>query len=527
LIVILTVPELASSDGDERFLVLAPTGRDAALTCQLLHRVGLDAVICRDLDDVCARIAGEGAAALLVAEEALQPATTVRRLGELLANQQTWSDLPIVLFCSQPGGFADRRTSAVALATLGNVTLLERPLRPITMLSAARAALRARRRQYAARGELAEQQRAVRQRDQFFAMLGHELRNPLSAILMAIEVAERSEVNVASARAVIRRQTGHLARLVDDLLDVARVTSGKIVLQRIPLDLGALVERSFEAGAPSIRAQRLAVTCHRPDQPVIVQGDPVRLEQVVTNILTNAVKYTPAGGRLEIEVAREAEHAIVRVTDSGVGIAADMLDRIFDLFTQVESSLERAKGGMGIGLTLVRRLVALHQGAVEVTSPGLGLGSSFTVRLPLVRDAVSAASAEDGVGSQLTQARNVLVVEDNPDSREMLEQMLLHFGHHVRAVPDGLTGVEAALRQRPDIMLVDIGLPYLDGYEVARRVRLALGPNLLLVALTGYGQPEDQRLALDAGFDVHLTKPANLGKLRELLARPAPYRASS
>jgi signal transduction histidine kinase/CheY-like chemotaxis protein len=506
---------------EERFLVLAPTGRDGPLTEALLSRAGLAARACRSMAELVERFEEDGAAGLLLAEEALGPAA-LDRLDELLSRQPSWSDLPVVLFTGEPSGRAPRRNSAPMLARLGNVTLLDRPVRPISMVSTARAALRARRRQYAARDELVAQQRAVRQRDQFLAMLGHELRNPLSAILMAVEVMERGGDREA-LRAIVRRQASHLGRLVDDLLDVSRVTSGKVVLQRVRLELGELVARSLQSIAIAVDAEQPEIAYARPARPLWVDGDPVRLEQVVSNIVTNAIKYTPPGGRIALAVRGEGEDALIEVADTGVGLAPDMLHRVFDLFAQAEGSLDRAKGGMGIGLTLVRSLVELHRGTVTVESPGLGQGCTFTVRLPRAeRRDEPERHPEERAG---LVAYDILVIEDNLDSRELLQDYLRSFGHRVHGAGDGLSGVDQALRRRPDVLVIDIGLPGIDGYEVARRVRAALGRGVYLVALSGYGQPEDRRLAHEAGFDVHYTKPVDLGLIHQLLARPDLLRA--
>ncbi len=500
---------------------MAPTGRDAALTCRLLHKAGIDCRPVRTVDEMCQRVEQSGAAGLLIAEEVLL-ASAFNRLREMLLRQDAWSDIPILLFTGERALVqANAPSTAQLLAPLGNVSLLDRPLRPITMLSAVRAALRARNRQYAARQELHDQQRAVKQRDQFLAMLGHELRNPLSAIVMATDLMEQEGADQARCSAVVRRQAGHLTRLVDDLLDVSRVTSGKIVLQLAPVDVVELLQRCLLTLDATVQKQRLGMSYTAPGRPVMVNADPVRLEQILVNLLTNATKYTPMNGRIEVSIGVDAGDAVIQVQDTGVGISAEMLPRVFDLFLQAEATLDRAKGGMGIGLTLVRSLVELHGGKVVAQSPGLGKGSTFTVRLPLHVPAQAAAPADDERAKKpaATQACDVLIVEDNADSREMLTQILARRGHRVHSACDGPSGVEQALALRPRVLLVDIGLPGLDGYGVARKVRQALGGAVFLFALTGYGQPEDRRLALEAGFDVHLTKPVDMQVISKLLSR--------
>ena len=502
------------TEAEEQILVCAPVGRDAALTCELLRKVKLRCATCANLAEVIRRLDEHGAAALLLAEETLSP-SGLARLEAYLAGQPAWSDLPIVVFSSPEGSL--RRLSSEVIARLGNVTLLDRPVRPITMLSAARAALRARRRQYALREELETRRVAVTRRDEFLAMLGHELRNPLSAILLSLEVLEKEGTDQGKYRAIVRRQSQHLARLVDDLLDVARVTSGKIVLQREPVDLGALVRRSVVSVEAATRAQDLLVETTTPNRPAVIDGDLVRLEQVVVNLVSNAIKYTPRGGRISVTVAAEDGAAVLQVADDGVGLAPDVQGRIFELFAQAPETLDRARGGLGIGLTLVRSLVELHGGSVTVASDGPGKGSCFTVRLPLaVAPAISMTSAEQPDADR-PSTHSVLVVEDNPDTRDTLIALLQELGHRAAGAVDGLEAVDRA----PDaeVLVVDIGLPGIDGYEVARRVRAARGRGVYLIALTGYGQPDDRRRALEAGFDLHFTKPVDIGELGRVLAR--------
>ena len=492
---------------EERFLVLAPTGRDAALTCVLLGNAGLLCHACADMAELVRRTEQEGACALLIADEVLVP-LALEHLAKMLGQQEAWSDIPILLFAGRGATLQSRPPTAQRLAPLGNVTLLERPVQPITMISAARAAARARRRQYQGREELAAQQRAVRERDHFLAMLGHELRNPLAAITMALEMMSLTDPQGSRYRDIISHHTGSLTRLVDDLLDVSRVTAGKIVLQRADVDIGALIHRCLQSMAAAIGSQRHHVVFTPPSDPLVVDGDQVRLEQVVVNLLANAIKYTPAGGRIELSAARDGDQIVVRVRDSGVGIAPEMIDRVFELFSQVENTLDRAKGGMGIGLTLVRSLVELHGGSIEAASAGLGKGSVFTVHLPR-------ASFATATG------RDVLIVENNADSRDKLQRLLESFGHRVDAVADGATAVRHARERRPGIIVVDIGLPDLNGYGVAQQVRESLGSSVYLVALTGCGQPEERQRVLEAGFDVHMTKPVDVAALQHLIVTRA------
>jgi signal transduction histidine kinase/ActR/RegA family two-component response regulator len=511
------VTDSAARSFDERFLVLAPTGRDAKLTCTLLERAGVACAACSDMDELCSRLEREGAAGLLLAEEVLVK-SAFTRLVTTLQHQESWSDVPILLFTASHSVLGKVSSGARALAPLGSVTLLERPVRPITMLSAANAALRARRRQYMAREELFAQQRAVRQRDEFLAMLGHELRNPLAAIALANRMDDGSQTQRRSE--VIGRQVRHLTCMVDDLLDVSRVTSGKVSLRRKQVAVCEIVDASIRSAAAALQKQSQALRVERPEQSPLVFADPVRLEQVIVNLLINASKYTPAHGKVHVSVEVEGEMVLLQVRDTGVGIAADMLEHVFDLFAQVEGSLDRAKGGLGIGLTLVRSLVELHGGSVRALSPGLGCGSTFQVRLPLASPMTSAADGDVLPRVPAANAKHqILIVEDNADSRELLTLILERLGHRVYAAADGPSGVSEALELQPDVLLIDIGLPGLDGYAVARHVRAALGHQVYLIALTGYGQPEDRRRAFDAGFDAHFSKPVDIDAIDRLLSQ--------
>jgi signal transduction histidine kinase/CheY-like chemotaxis protein len=475
----------------------------------VLARAKLEGVVCRDIDELCTRY-GEGAGVALIAEEALDGAA-VQRLSELVARQAAWSDFPFIVFGARS---TDSTSAAVtALSEAANVTLLDRPVRVLIMVSAVRAAIRSRRRQYEAR-------RAISQRDQFLAMLGHELRNPLGAILLATDMLERTGAATPSVQrhhAVIGRQARNLRRLVDDLLDVSRVTSGKVALKKSSVDLRDVVSRSIQTAAgdgQSATASRLKVTL--PAESVIVDGDPVRLEQVVNNLLSNALKYTPDGGGVFVSLERAGDQALIKVRDEGIGIAKELLPRVFDIFLQAESALHRSQGGMGIGLTLVRTLAELHGGSVQASSKGLGLGSEFVVRLP-VSASQPAAIPVAVVQDKPSRSRSVVLIEDSDDIRETLREALVDAGHHATAAADGKAGLGMLLSIRPEVAVVDIGLPGLDGYEVARRARASLGAEIRLIALSGYGRPEDQRRALAAGFDAHLTKPVDLETLWRLI----------
>ena len=320
---------------------------------------------------------------------------------------------------------------------------------------------------------------------------------------------------VQRAREVVERQALHQARLLDDLLDVSRITRGKIELRRRNVSLGNAVTEALEAARGLIHAKAQSISVALPDEPIFVDADPTRLAQVITNLVNNAAKYTHAGGRIGVACEHHGGQAVVIVRDNGSGIPREMLSRIFDLFAQAEPSTARTHGGLGIGLTLVKNLVEMHGGTVVARSRGRGSGSEFEVRLP----AVAAPHVEPPPSRVDAPARafRVLLIEDNVDTRETLRRVLELDGHEVREAADGPEGIEVALASRPEVVIVDIGLPGLDGFEVARRLRAALGKAPLLIALTGYGQPEDRRLSRDAGFDVHLVKPVSPEQLAAAL----------
>jgi PAS domain S-box-containing protein len=369
-----------------------------------------------------------------------------------------------------------------------------------------------------------EAEAANRAKDEFLAMLGHELRNPLSAVRNAVVTARFDPSRRERALDIVRRGTDQLGRLIDDLLDVARITQGRITLRTQRVRLASVVARAVETTQQLVeeRAHRLSLLVLEDEMQV--EADPTRLEQVIVNLITNAAKYTEPGGTIEVMVERHGGDAVLRVRDNGAGIAPDTLRQIFDLFTQADRGLDRAHGGLGIGLTVVRQLVELHGGRVEARSDGLGKGAEFVVHLPALSQAheQAAPTAAQQQTFRYGCAR-VLVVEDNPDAAEGLVMLLEMLGHSVRAVHDGATALDLACVDMPDVMLVDIGLPGIDGYEVARRIRQdARLRHLALVALSGYGREEEKRRAIAAGFDYHLTKPVEpeaLSRLVTALAR--------
>jgi signal transduction histidine kinase/ActR/RegA family two-component response regulator len=502
-------------------LILAPTGRDAQLSCEALRAAGLLAEIVPDATTLCRGIE-EGCGAMIVTEEALN-FEAMRCIREELDRQPAWSDPPLLVFTSRPSAELSVR-SFEQLGSRANVTMIERPIRIKTMVSTVRAALRARRRQYEVHDLVEELEQRVAERDNFLAMLSHELRNPLAAITLAVDSLGDTAA-ISNEHAILVRQTRHLAKLVDDLLDIARVTTGKISLNMTTVDLADVAEHCVESMRARAAARNLRLSVHANAPHATVRGDAVRLEQVVNNLLSNAIKYTPPGGAINVTVEKDADDVLLRVADNGKGISPEMLTRIFDLFMQGDTTIDRAEGGMGVGLTLVRKLVHLHRGTVRAHSRGPDSGSEFVVRLPLAAPATNgknaARKAQTGTGTGMAP-RRILLVEDNTDIRELLRLKLVHLGHDVDTAEDGTAGLERLLDAQPEVALIDIGLPGLDGYEIARRVRERLGDRVYLVALTGYGQVEDREKALAAGFDVHLTKPADFADLQEVLAGVPP-----
>jgi signal transduction histidine kinase/CheY-like chemotaxis protein len=511
-----------ASARDLRILLMAPTARDAGITTDLLNGAGIETETFTSLDALVSAL-NDGAAAILLPEEHLVGAHKAP-LAAWLTRQPPWSDLP-VLILTQPG--ADSPESAEAWRTLGNVTLIERPTRVTTLLSAAQTAIRARSRQYQIRGHLTERLKneqalrsADRRKDEFLATLGHELRNPLAPISNSLEIMKLSGAfstpRTQQAGEVMERQIHYLNRLVDDLLEVSRITRGIIEVRKEPLDLSAIVKAAVETSRPVLDNLRHELIVDLEAEPLSVGGDPVRLTQVFANLLNNAAKYTNHGGRITISTRRDQGEAVISVKDNGIGIAPNVLAQVFDMFMQVDRSTRRSQGGLGIGLTLVRSLVSMHGGTVEARSDGPGLGSEFIVRLPLILKA--AVAAEEPRRISPLPSRRILIVDDSRDGGESLATLLRVLGAEVALAHSGRTALECVDTFKPHVVLLDIGMPGMDGYEVARRIRAnPANRNISLIALTGWGQDEDRRRSVAAGFNHHLVKPADIEQLRQLL----------
>jgi signal transduction histidine kinase len=509
------VSDLPGERLERRLLVLAPIGKDAALIGEMLRKDAVVCVACTDVECLSMELE-RGAAAILAVEEALPHDS---RLTDLIQRQPPWSDLP-VLVLTRPG--ADSVAVARAVRTLGNVTLLERPVRVTALASAVHSALRARERQYQTRAHLQEREQADRRKDEFLATLAHELRNPLAPIRNSVSLLRLSGAAGPAGQMweMMDRQVNHMVRLVDDLMEVSRITRGKIELRKETVDLAEVIAAAVETSRPLIDAARHELKIDLPPQALLIEADAVRLAQVFANLLNNAVRYTDPGGRIGIAAKRDDRSAVIIVSDTGVGIAAEALPRVFDMFVQANARDSRAQSGLGIGLTLVRSLVEMHGGSVAARSAGVGRGSDFAVRLPLARtDAQRAPAAAGAAGRKIPGLPRVMVVDDNRDAADSLAAVLKLLGAEVRVTNDGRAALDELGAFRPAVVFLDLGMPGMDGYETARHMRAREDTrSTLIIALTGWGQESDRRHTQAAGFNQHLVKPADITALRAVLA---------
>jgi PAS domain S-box-containing protein len=627
-------------------LVLAPTGRDAALIESILAKAGIAAEICADVVGLCRELAS-GAGAVLLAEEAIaDPARA--RLVELIEHQPTWSDLPLLVLTYQG---ADSPTALRAAEDLGNVTLLERPIRVAALISGVRFALRARQRQYQVRASMAEAQEAAktravlaaivessndamvsktldgvitswnpgaerlfeysaeeaigrsimlivpperedeerrilaqlrrgvriqdfetervaksgrridvavsvsplrdetgrivgaskiarditarkradaalkeadRRKDEFLATLAHELRNPLAPIRSSLQTLAMAKSGnaLAPALAIMNRQVDHMVRLIDDLLEVSRITRGKIELRRERVPLGQVIASAVETSRPLIDAAGHELFVEGPGGEVMLDADPVRLSQVFANLLNNAAKYTERAGEIRLTIRADGPDAVITVRDTGIGIAREMLPHVFDMFVQVGRADRVSQEGLGIGLSLVRSLVEMHGGTVAANSAGVGRGSEFVVRLPVAAEerAPEPGSPRRSQEQERWSGFSVLVVDDNRDAADSLGGLLAMLGAEVRIAYDGASALELLASAAPDVALLDIGMPGMDGYDLAHRIRSEPQyRDVALIAVTGWGNEQDLRRAKEAGFDHHVGKPASVAELRSLV----------
>jgi signal transduction histidine kinase len=500
---------------EARILVYAPAGKDAKMASAVLDTSGIEHDVCADIPTMIAELEC-GAGAVLTVEEALQEGA-LGPLGRFVARQPTWSDIPILVLTHHG---ADSAALDDAMQALGNLTLLERPVRTAALITAVRSALRARVRQYQVR-------EADKRKDEFLAALGHELRNPLAPIRTSMHILKRmypAAYAVTQVREVVERQVGHLTRLVDDLLDVARITSGKVDLQRQRVTLSSVVAHAVEICTPQLEANRHTIDVSAPAHEVVLDADPVRLVQSLANILGNAAKYTIHPGRIAFKVIVEGPNVIFTIKDSGIGMTPDSLERIFEMFVQNDPAPGRVLGGLGIGLPLAKRFTEMHGGSIVAHSEGIGTGSQFILTLPVVVESAGAGhdSGHRHIEDEMVAAgnRQVLVVDDNRDGADMLQRLFEADGFTVVTAYDGVQAVEQVSRSRPDIVVMDIGMPGMDGYEAVRRIRQQPGgDDILMIALTGWGQEDARRLTAEAGFNHHLVKPVDFDVLKSYLER--------
>ncbi len=509
---------------EERILLLAATRKDAAAAGKLFASAGLTPALCEDIAEVCSEIR-RGAAVAILPDEAIL-GDTEGRLRRLLSEQPPWSDFPLIILTPPK----QIQAAVRQLESVGYMTLVRRPIEIHALASLVRTALRDRRRQYAMRAALAEreeQARALREadrrKDEFLAMLAHELRNPLAAVNNAVTVLKLSPdaENRNWASDVVERQVRHLARLIDDLLDVSRITSGKIRLRKEFIDAGAVIDQAIESARPLIDERRHTLTVSVEQDDLPLYADATRVGQIVLNLLTNAAKYTDNGGAIQLTARREGQWVAISVRDNGMGIPPEKLPQMFGLFTQGDRSLARSEGGLGIGLTVVQKLAEMHGGSVEPRSDGPGRGSEFVVRLPLAQKRGAARPEAQRGQFKVRKGSRILVVDDNVDTAVGMARLLKTLGNEVLAVHNGPAALEAARTFRPDFVLLDLGLPGMDGYQVASALREDEAyKDTIIIAISGYGQDEDRRRSQAAGFDHHLVKPVDFDSLLSLMGQP-------
>ena len=502
---------------DSLAYVASANSDDAAITVELLEEHGIGAKAFSNLRELGHDLhAGTGC--LILAEDVLFE-EEVPALRAALESLPAWFDIPLIIVARDVG--STLAIFAEAFPKSGNVAFLERPLNRHTLVSAARVALQATARQREVGRLVKEREDAVTLRDEFLAMLAHELRNPLASMRNATYLLRKLDLQDPRAvknTDILDRQVTHLARMVDDLMDVERLERRKMALQVETADLNRIVASAVETSLPMAQERGHKITARYWAAEMPVDVDVVRIEQVVCNLITNAAKFSPEPGEIWIDTSVVDGAAIVSVRDAGAGFDADSGEQLFQPFLQLLQPLARTTGGLGIGLTIVRRLVEMHGGVVEARSEGLGRGAAFTVSLPLRAAARLDDPQTPALPGSRRRRRRVVVVDDNLDIRESMESLLLLWGHEVTMASDGRSGAREIIETRPDIALVDIGLPGMDGYEVARAVRRENLGAIRLIAVSGYGQPSDVALAAEAGFDAHLLKPVDLEALEKLLS---------
>jgi signal transduction histidine kinase/ActR/RegA family two-component response regulator len=516
---------MSSADLESSVLIYAPVGRDAALLSSFLSAEGICTRACNTNDELQAEVE-VGCGMLFVTEEAMTPELQ-SYLSRLLSQQPQWSDLPIVL-CVNATSRWNEVTQSSLTQYFGNITLLQRPIRKSTLLSSVHVSLRSRARQYQVRNYIDQCQGLTRQlklvsqrKDDFLAMLGHELRNPLAAITSALDLMEVENLDIETAeeaRRIAKRQSDQMTRIVNDLLDISRLLRGRVELHQTNVDAQELVKSAVETMQSQIAAHAHTLQLDMPSRPLKLFADEGRLRQVLENLLANSCKYTDPGGRIRITLDQVEGYARFCVVDNGSGFPEEFATQIFDLFAQGERTLDRSQGGLGIGLTVVREIVELHGGTITASSPGVNQGSQFSFLIPLADVSIGEVDRDVQPVSNTGSRSRVLIVEDNQDLANMMSKIVSRLGHEPLTINDGSQAVIAAVNFRPDVVLLDIGLPGLNGYQVAKELRAnERTKSTLIVGLSGYSQEEDKQRSLDSGMDYHYPKPLDVTLLKGLL----------
>lgn len=498
---------------EKRILIYAPTGSHAAQAAQLLQTAGIDSCACGDMTALLREL-DAGAGAVAVAQDALKD-DALRMLGQYIAAQPEWSDLPVLVLTRPDAGLLELEDIAVLLGNAIFANLSS----SATFISTARSALRARASQYRVK-EL------NRRKDEFLASLGHELRNPLAPIRNAMQVMKQmypANQGITQLRGIIERQIVHLTRVIDDLLDVSRITSGRVKLQKEKVTLSSVISHAVEICRPMLDGGKHRLSISQPEREIHLHADPTRVVQSVSNILSNAAKYTTKPGEIVLKAEVRGHDLVLSVKDNGIGLDDAVRVQLFEMFAKTNTAHDPAPGGLGVGLALAKRFTEMHGGTIRAVSDGPGHGSEFILTMPIVvteeNDPAAARATEIPRASSSGTVR-VLVVDDNRDGADTLRILLESEGFAVTAAYNGLQAVEAARTLRPDAVLMDIGLPDIDGYEAVRRIRSQPdGDRIKVIALTGWGHADAKRLAAEAGADHHLVKPVNFEMLREHLAK--------
>lgn len=496
---------------ENRVVIYAPTGKDARLISQVLGRSNINTYVSENAQDLFIQL-NNGVGALLIVDEVLS-GQLLSSLCHFVRNQAKWSDLPILVLTHK--GF-DSSQYLDNYQQLGNVTLLERPLERFTLESAIKSVLRARNRQY-------EMRDVDKRKDEFLAMLAHELRNPLAPVSAAsdlLKLANLAPEKIKQMSEIISRQVKHMSELIDDLLDVSRVSRGLVTLDNQVLDARKIIDNALEQVRPLLEKQQHQLTVRASSEAAFIKGDLKRLVQILSNVLNNSAKYTPAGGKIVLSMEVDASEVVFSVSDNGIGIPTEIIDHIFDMFAQAQRTSDRTQGGLGIGLALVKSLVELHNGKITAHSEGPNLGSRFNITLPRSFDK-EVVTASPILAQELSTDRvRLLVVDDNVDAASMLGIFLESAGYNVVVVHsanDALKAVSGA--QQIDACLLDIGLPDMDGNDLAKRLReTPIISSTKLIAITGYGQDADRKKTYESGFDHHFVKPVDMDKLLSVLS---------